>query len=575
MKRLVLAIAIALTGAACLSAAAQAAFGINGFDVTFTNAEGAPAIQAGSHPFAMTTSFATRLNGENVPEGWLKDFLVEQVPGLVGDTTAYPRCTTMAFLEKTKEGDPACPLGAQVGIVAISAGEPDHWSTAPVFNLTPSSGMLARLGFVVSGVPFAIDVGLSPNPPYNVIAGSRNTSQLLEVLGGRVQLWGDPASYGHDELRGVCGAEEVTLPPGEEFEFEGSGKSCPVGARSRPLLTLPTDCSEPLASSFEVFSWEGAEDFGSRLIHDAGGDPAPFGDCRSLPNPGASMSLIPATTAAQSPTGLDVSLDVYDEGLTSVDGISQSRIREAVIALPEGMTLNPSALAGLSACSEADLANETLDSAPGDGCPGGSKVGTVEVESPLLEKSLNGSLFLAGENGKKSILPSVLYIVVKDPDLGIVVKQTVEIETDPETGQPIAAVEDIPPTAVFSHFKLHLPDGASSLLVSPPRCGTYEVETEIAPWSGAAPRVAISSFQIVTGPGGGACPPIVSPPPQSDPGAGSANPAGGAKGDPRIAGPGKVKRRCSKGRHRVRRNGKTRCVKRHRANRSTHALARD
>lgn len=42
---------------ACLNApAAQASFGLEKFDVTYTNADGTPATQAGSHPFQMTTS---------------------------------------------------------------------------------------------------------------------------------------------------------------------------------------------------------------------------------------------------------------------------------------------------------------------------------------------------------------------------------------------------------------------------------------------------------------------------------------------------------------------------------------
>jgi hypothetical protein len=559
MKRLVLMIAIALTGTACLPVAeAQGAFGLGNFDVTFTDQEGVTAMQAGSHPFAATTSFAVNPDDKGGLGGSIKDLVFKQVPGLLGDTTAYPRCTMVAFLKKANEGEPACPLETQVGIAAIS-GQADTWATHQVFNLAPSSGALLRLGFSVGAANIILAVGLNPDPPYNVIAASRNTSQLIEVLAAKIQLWGDPASPALDELRGVCGVGEVTLSPGEEFEFEGSGASCPVAPTARPLLTLPTDCSEPLASSFEAFSWEGAQDFGSRLTHGGGGDPMSFSGCGSLPIPGASISTIPTTNAAQSPTGLDFSLDVQDEGLTSVGGTSQSRIRQVVLALPEGMVLNPSMVKGLEICSEADLARETLDSAPGEGCPEASKVGTVEVESPLLDESLSGSLFLAGDNGKKSVLPSGLYIVVKNPGLGIIVKQVVEVEADPETGQLIAIAEDIPQTAVVSHFELHLREGASSLLVSPPRCGEYEVETEIAPWSGTAPRIAISSFQIVTGPGESPCPAGGAPPLQPGPGVAPAGSAASAPGNLRPS-----RHRCPKGKHKVHRKGKARCVERHR-----------
>ncbi len=566
MKRLVLTIAIALTAGACLPAVAQAAFGLDSFDVTFTGQDGATATLAGSHPFAATTSFAANLDGKGGLEGSFKDLVFEQVPGLIGNTIAYPRCTNAAFLE-IDEGVSACPLSTQVGIAAASVDEPGHWHTSPVFNLVPRPGALARLGFTILETNFVVDVGLSPDPPYNVIAASRNVSQLIEVLAAKIQLWGNPSSAAHDELRGICGVGDVTLPPGEEFEFEGLGKSCPASSPNpTAFLTLPTWCAEPLTSSFEAFSWEGGMDAGSSVTHDAAGDPQSLADCDSLafsPSVGAE----PTTWATQSPTGLDLSLDVQDEGLTWVSGRSQSRIRQVVVALPDGMTLNPSVDKSLALCSEADLARETLDSAPGEGCPEASRVGTVKVESPLLEESLSGSLFLAGDNGKKSTFPSGLYVVVKNPRLGIVVKQLVEIEVDPEAGRLIAVAEDIPQTAAFSHFELHLREGASSLLVSPPRCGRYEVEAEITPWSGTNPVIAASSFQIVSGPEGGACPPDGALVLEPGLGAGASGVATGATGGPSntaAPGSGRVRprrHRCAKGKSRVRRNGRAHCVK--------------
>ena len=55
MKRLALASLAALCLAAFAAAPANAAFGIAEFDVAFENADASPALQAGSHPFAMTT----------------------------------------------------------------------------------------------------------------------------------------------------------------------------------------------------------------------------------------------------------------------------------------------------------------------------------------------------------------------------------------------------------------------------------------------------------------------------------------------------------------------------------------
>ena len=108
------------------------------------------------------------------------------------------------------------------------------------------------------------------------------------------------------------------------------------------------------------------------------------------------ISARPTTRSAQSPSGLDFGLDVSDPGLTAPDGRAFADIEKTVVTLPEGMTVNPSQAEGLQTCTEADLARESIDSESGAGCPGGSKIGTIEVESPLLEgEVLNGTLFVA------------------------------------------------------------------------------------------------------------------------------------------------------------------------------------
>jgi hypothetical protein len=537
MRRLLATLAIALLGAACLPAAAGAAFGLNNFDVAFTNADGTPATEAGSHPFAMTISLGANFSGE-VPEGRLRDILVEQIPGLIGDTTAYERCTTIQFLE-IKEGVNACPLDTTVGINGAATSTPGEWSTAPVFNLTPPPGVLLRLGFRVGNIEnILVDVSLNPEAPNNPIGASRNTPEQVSVFGNKLQLWGDPSDSRHDELRGTCGVENAKTAPGDiaGFQFENkTGKTdCHVSPRPRPFLTLPTTCAAALATRYEAFSWEGKVfdseghliddgfDEDSIFTHDPVGNPQPFTECGKL---GFKPSILakPTSKAASSPTGLDFSLDVEDEGLISVDGHSQSDIRKAVVTLPEGMTANPSVAEGLEVCSEEDLRDETLAAPPGEGCPEASKIGSLEVESPLVEEPIKGSLFQAKpfENLADDSLIA-FYIVLKSPKLGILVKQPAKVVPDPKTGQLTAITDEIPQTP-FSHFRLHFREGGRSPLVSPPLCGTYQAKAVLTPWSGSAPLTTTSDFTIISGPNEGPCPKGGTPP--FDPGfeAGSIN----------------------------------------------------
>jgi hypothetical protein len=528
MRRLA-TIAIVLA-AALLPAAAQAAhpsqgnFGVHDFDVTFTNEDGTMATQAGSHPFALNISFKGNLDGAGVLEGWFKDLTIEQVEGLVADTTAYPRCTNAQFLEKSASLESACPRESVVGITALNL-EGNQWGTEPVFNLTPPPGSLARFGFLATNANIVIDVAVKPEPPHNGFSTSRNISQLAEILASETQIWGDPTDPAHDELRGSCGKGGVELEPGEEFEFEGDGDTCPV-APGKPFLTLPTYCGEPLTSSIEALSWEGERDFEASVTHDAEGNPQPFTGCSKL-NFKPSLSAKPTTRAAQSPSGLDLAIEVADEGLTSVDGLSQSRIRSVVLTLPEGMTANPSVAEGLEVCSEEDLQAETLHSAPGEGCPEASKLGTVEVETPLVGEPIKGALYQAtpyANLADDSLI--AFYFVLKNPNLGIVVKQTAKVVPDPATGQLVGITEEIPQLP-FSSFKLHFREGGRSPLVSPPTCGTHTAKAVMTPWSGTAPITATSSFEIVSGPGEGPCPAGGTPPFEPGFEAGSVNNAAG------------------------------------------------
>lgn len=526
MRKLLVAFVISLTTLACIPVDAGAAFGIKTFDITFTDEKGEPA-EAGTHPFASTISFGTNFdNATLIPEGWIRDFTSGQIPGLVGDTTAYEPCTAAQFFEKFGESlDPNCALSTQVGIVGVSLKGANGvaWETAPIFNVTPPPGVLLRLGFTVLTQNVFVDVKLNDAPPYNGIGASRNIVQAFPVFGAKVQLWGNPSDPAHNELRRGCAKSGTSsVPPGDiaAFEFEGTGKSCPVSANPRPFLTMPTDCSAPLVTSFEAVSWNDLDqdgqpdtDAGSILTHDVFGNPAPLNGCGKLrPLFHPTISARPTSRAAHSPTGLDFSLQVDDEGLTSVEGLRHPDIAKGVVTLPKGMTANPSVAEGLEVCSEADLARERLASLPGVGCPEASKIGTMEVESPLVDEAVKGALYQAAPHANLADDALIaFYMVFKSTNLGVIIKQPVKVEPDPETGQLKAIAEDIP-RLPFARFNLHFREGGRSPLITPPLCGTYEATAELTSRSGGPSVTATDAFQVISGPNESPCPPGGTPP---------------------------------------------------------------
>jgi hypothetical protein len=497
-------------------AAAQASFGFQSAEVRFENEEGAPATQAGAHPFAMKVAFDgnSRLDPKTfklVPDGDFKDLVLEFPPGFVVDPKAVPACSSANFLIADEERPFGhCPDSSAVGV--IRAHEPGETGGDPgvVFNLVPPPGAVAKLGFHVLGVPVTLIGGIRPDSPNLAFASLQNISDSVAFGGSETILWGDPADPAHDAERGHCLTK---------------GESCPVSIAERPFITLPRSCAGPLSTSFAADPWQ---DPGA-WIEQPTSSPATSGCDRVGLT--ASISGQPTSRAATSPTGLDFALDVHDEGITSPKpgAISGADIGKAVVTLPQGMSVNPSQAEGLAVCSEEDLQRETLQAEAGDGCPNASKIGSLEVETPLLEGSiLKGSLFIAKpyENlAGDSLL--ALYIVIKDPGLGILIKQPARVEPDPATGRLTTATEDMPQLP-FSHFRLHFREGTRSPLVTPSACGAYTTTALLYPSSGNPPTTSTSTFEVISGPEKSPCPAGGLPPLHPGLLAGTANNAAGS-----------------------------------------------
>lgn len=497
MRRLVLAALATALLAASAPASASAAFGLKELDATFTDAGGATQSGAGQHPATFTLELAVNTKPEpalpeieEVPDGEVKDLTIQLAPGLVGNPTAVAPCSIVDFLDEAK-----CSKATRLGTATFTIGGPGPANTheAALFNLDPPPGSVAKVGFMAVAVPVTAEAAVKPTPPYNVFTKSANIPNVVSFYAAKVALWGVPAASIHDAERGG-----------------------PAGIPEVPFLTSPRACEGPLPTSFEAKSWQGPTFTESILTHDDAEPPQPLGftGCEKLGfAPRAAAQ--PSTDRASSPSGLDVSVDVEDEELANPLGTADSDIKKATVVLPQGVTLNPSVAEGLAVCSEADFAAESLK--PGQGCPQASKVGTVEVETPLLEgELLKGSLFVAtqGENPFHSLI--ALYLVVKDPALGILVKLAGKVTPNPRTGQiettfgePGQEIPQFP----LSHVRFHLHEGGRSPLITPPACGPYTTEATFTPWADPGhPHTVPSSFQITKGVGGGPCPPAGPPP---------------------------------------------------------------
>ena len=73
------------------------------FAVSARNQNGTPDTQAGSHPYALTTTLRPEAAGEELGVGGdLKDVRLELPPGFVGDPNATPHCSYQEFIRCTR-----------------------------------------------------------------------------------------------------------------------------------------------------------------------------------------------------------------------------------------------------------------------------------------------------------------------------------------------------------------------------------------------------------------------------------------------------------------------------------------
>jgi hypothetical protein len=490
-----------------IAPSAQASFGIASFDASLTGQDGLPVTQAGSHPDEASTSFTLNSTagpaGGEISDSAVKDVQVDLSAGLIGDPTATPRCAQRDLLvEQGSAAQANCPAASQVGILSVQTII--GLLTRPVFNMVPPPGEPALFAAVVLYTPVYIDAHVRSGGDYGLTATLSNVSDLLPLTGSKLTLWGVPADPSHDALRGthlLCGGDDLT-------QCSGGGTAATTALK--PLLTLPTSCSGPQTTTIHADSWQDPGDFqGASVVnHDSAGRPLGFDGCGRLTfDP--SITVRPDNGSADSPTGLHVDLHAPQAGLQDPQGLASAALKKAVVTLPAGVAVNPASADGLAACSPAQIA---LSSPAAATCPDASKVGTVEVDTPLLDHPLQGGVYVARphDNPFDSLL--AIYVAVSDPQTGVVVKLAGHVVPDPQTGQ-LTATFDNNPQLPFTDLKLDFFGGARAALATPPTCGTFQTTAQFTPWSAIDPNNPLASelvnggdsFSISSGANGASC----------------------------------------------------------------------
>ena len=497
--------------ALCLAAfapAAQAEFSITNFggstmiNRALVGISEESSRQAGAHADLVTDlRFPTSPSGS--PDGEVKTIVVDLPPGAVGNPNGMPTCTAGELVGGPEGKDPICPPNTQVGIIKVSGRDGSSFKAA-LFNIERPADLPGLFAMNYAGVVIKIEPRVRAGS-YAISATSVNTSEAEIITGIKATFWGVPADPIHDP---------------ERYNWQKLGQGLSVYGiantdRVRPFMTNPTYCGpEPLVTRGAVDSWQNPGVF-SHASFDADfeGTPFVYTGCERLPfNP--KVAVLSGTHRAASPSGLDITIKVPQ--LQDPYGVATAHVRKVVTELPPGMAPSPSAVAGLGACSLAEI---KLGSNDPPTCPDSAKIGNVTIKTPLLREPLEGEVILARQNENPFGSTFAVYLVAKGP--GFYLKLPAELNVDKQTGRTKTVFENLPQQP-FEEAHLDFRGGPTAPFTTPDVCGTYKTRTEIISWATPDPVVIEAPMLIDENcDGGGSFKPSLQ--------AGVANPVAGAK----------------------------------------------
>jgi hypothetical protein len=437
--------------------------------------------QAGAH--ADFTTSLEFLGKGNEPTGRTRDVFVSLPPGMIGNPQRFPRCNLADFGQSPEESE--CPQDSQLGISEVTIGGNGLSGTfvEPVYNMySPGGDVVARLGFYAAGYPIVINVRVDPID-YSLIAAVEGAPSAAMVLAASTTLWGVPASPVHDDLR---------LTPLEAREHEHPSGGRPSGLPEAPFLSNPTQCGFSREVTITAVSYQ-TPNKPSTLSTPF---PQIFGCDKLSFNP--SLTIDPTNPEASAPTGLDATLTIPQD--ETPKGVATSTLKSASVTLPEGFSINPAAADSLQACTPEQVGVGTNSPSA---CPDAAKLGSVELDVPALERTLQGSVYQrAPEPGRL-----FRFWVVTD-EQGVHLKLPAEIQLDALTGRVstvFAGIESLGgnPQVPFEELRLHIAGGPRAPLSTPSSCGTYEAPFSFVPWSGRPAATGSTSMRISSGCGKG------------------------------------------------------------------------
>jgi hypothetical protein len=450
-------------------------------------------------PFDLTSIVNTSGNvsgGSLIPAGNIRDVSVDFPPGFLGNPTAVGECSQALFTLGS------CPGSAQVGRIDVRVtGLSEPPIRIGLFNLSHPRGVVTDIAFALNSNPVHIKASLDPANRYAITTTTAEINETLPALHQRVTVWGVPADHSHDSER--CLFFKLNNAALGENDNGDTSKECSTDHEPKPFLTVPSQCTQDNVIRLHHYdSWQNAGAFGPEIDYTMPGHQT---DC-DVPRFDPSVELTPTGHEANTPTGLDVHIHIPQN--ENALALATPPVKSTTVTLPKGMVLSPSFADGLQGCSEGQfgISHAGVPNGAPIACPDASRIGEVEISSPLLPKALEGSMYLAKQEANPFGSLFAFYLALHDTEeRGILVKIAGKLSLDPVTGQITQTFDDLPQLP-FEDLTLKFRSGERAPLVNPPTCGQHTIAVKIASYAQPnAPVDASNTYTVSEGPGGAPC----------------------------------------------------------------------
>jgi hypothetical protein len=504
--------------------------------------------QVGGHPSWGVTAFKVNTEGElpnAVPAGLLTTGPVKHVrtdvgPGVSTNPEAVPKCTMEQFGEKEAipntgfYGEPKCETASEIGVnkVTVYAGSKpfpeggDIPIEGKVYNLVQPQGIASVFGVALE----------LPKP---LTGGSlKQGFEKAEKEGAKPGVGGFPSLgeqafleaqqyYGHTLINGSV---EWAGNYHDYYEINVSTAIPLISSRlvlkgnigstgNGGYITLPSNCAGvgPATNNTVTIESEAGQIAKKEYMTPIGTEGCKGESGLLIPPFEPKFGLVPGPgeTRSDQPDGITAELTVPHNPLPTE--LDSSQLRTAVVTMPEGMTLNPSAASGLQACTPAQIGIKTRNPVT---CPAASKLGEVTLtvpDLPAVEPStgkppLTGEIYLGGgpepiTGGSNPAAPEyTIYLNAESARYGVDVRLEGKVTPNPTTGQVTTTFSENPEQP-FSNIKLKFNGGSLAPIANPLTCGTATATTSLVPYIGSfATATPSSSFTVDGNNAGGACP---------------------------------------------------------------------